>query len=86
LAYSNRGAVYESRKDYDQAITDFDVAIALNPDLSLAYYNRGTVYEAMGRRVNAILDYRRALDRDPNDEDVKAALKKLGASETENVQ
>jgi tetratricopeptide (TPR) repeat protein len=86
LAYSNRGATYERRKEYDQAITDFDVAIALNPNLALAYYNRGTVYEAMGRRYNAILDYRRALERDPDDQDIKAALKKLGASATENVQ
>jgi tetratricopeptide (TPR) repeat protein len=86
LAYSNRGAVYESQRKYDQAMADFGTAISLNPDLALAYYNRATIYEALGRRADAISEYRRALLKDPNDQDIKNALRKLGVDQSEDVR
>jgi tetratricopeptide (TPR) repeat protein len=86
LAYSNRGAVYESQRKYDQAMADFGTAISLNPDLALAYYNRATIYEALGRRADAISEYRRALLKDPNDQDIKNALKKLGVDQSEDMR
>jgi len=40
----------------------------------------GRVFEALGRKDEAIADFRRALVLDPNDQDSKGELKKLGAN------
>ncbi|MEG4341602.1 tetratricopeptide repeat protein, partial [Microcoleus sp. D3_18_C2] len=43
LAYNNRGAVRSELGDKKGAITDYNKAIELQPDLAQAYYNRGLV-------------------------------------------
>ena len=39
-AYSNRGAAYVNKKDYDRSIADHTKAIELDPNYAAAYYNR----------------------------------------------
>jgi Tetratricopeptide repeat len=47
--------------DLDKAISAFDAAIALAPDLTAAYLNRGLVYDWQGKREAAIADLNRAV-------------------------
>jgi Flp pilus assembly protein TadD len=54
------GLAHLRKADYDQAIADFDRAIALNPNSAVAYYDRGIAYRA---KANA--DFNRATDIDP---------------------
>ncbi len=39
-AYLNRGIVYQRKGQYDQAISDYNKALEINPRYALAYYNR----------------------------------------------
>lgn len=60
LAHYNRAdALYRLRR-YDEAIADYDAAIAKDPDFADAYYNRGYAYQAGGDRKRAIADFRKA--------------------------
>ncbi|MFN8143181.1 MAG: tetratricopeptide repeat protein [Bacteroidia bacterium] len=52
--YFTRGSIYEGKKDYDKAITDYKKAIELNPDLLYANYNLGAIYFNQGaEKANA---------------------------------
>jgi tetratricopeptide (TPR) repeat protein/S1-C subfamily serine protease len=59
--YNNRGlAKFELEKN-QEAITDFSLAITLNPKLDKAYSNRGMVKHTLGNKQAAIADYDRAI-------------------------
>jgi len=51
---------------YDDAIADFDKAIALDPNDAAAYGNRGNAYYSKGEVDRAIADYTKAIALDPN--------------------
>lgn len=51
--------------DIDGAITAFDQAIAVAPDLSVAYLNRGLAYDRQGESARAIADLDRAVRHAP---------------------
>lgn len=51
--------------DLDGAITAFDEAIAVAPDLSAAYLNRGLAYDRQGESARAIADLDRAVRHAP---------------------
>ena len=51
--------------DIDGAITAFDQAIAVAPDLSVAYLNRGLAYDRQGEGARAIADLDRAVRHAP---------------------
>jgi tetratricopeptide (TPR) repeat protein len=65
IDYSNRGLVYFQTRQVEQALADYDKAIALNPRLDSAYNNRANYYAAQGQYLEAILDYDIALDLNP---------------------
>jgi tetratricopeptide (TPR) repeat protein len=50
------------KANYQGAITDYDQAIRLNPNLVQAYYTRGYTKSMLGDRQGAILDYQRAIE------------------------
>ena len=50
---------------YDDAIADFDKAIALDPNDAAAYGNRGNAYYSKGEVDRAIADYTKAIALDP---------------------
>jgi len=52
--------------DDEQAIADYDQAIALKPDDAVAYNNRGAAYADKGDLAHAIADYEQAITRKPN--------------------
>jgi len=51
--------------DLDGAITAFDQAIAVAPDLSVAYLNRGLAYDRQGESARAIADLDQAVRHAP---------------------
>jgi tetratricopeptide (TPR) repeat protein len=63
-AYTNRGQEYYIKKDYTQAIADFDMAIRLNPRTILAYGNRANARSALKQPDAAIADYTKAIAND----------------------
>jgi tetratricopeptide (TPR) repeat protein len=55
------------RRDYAQAIRNYDEAIRLKPDYAMAYYSRGVAYHDEGNYDLAIQDYTEALRLKPED-------------------
>lgn len=80
-ALVNRGNVFRYIRAYEIALQDLNAAIALNAKSNPAFYYRAQVYEGLGRGADAIADYRQALVIDPNDQESKDALKRLGATQ-----
>ncbi len=68
-AYNNRGNRNFDRKEYDQALRDYNEALRLNPRNSKAYTNRGTVWERTKDYDRAIADHTRAIELDENNQD-----------------
>lgn len=65
-AYYTRAMECCNRKDYQGAITNFSVAIDVNPDWADAYYHRGVAYEILAQYQKAIADQNQALLMNPN--------------------
>jgi tetratricopeptide (TPR) repeat protein len=57
----NRGHSYEANGQYDQAVSDYNRAIALKPDLAMAYEARANAYYKLRQYDWAITDYNRAI-------------------------
>ena len=66
LAYHYRGAEYLKTDRYDEAIGDFDSAIALEARLPTAYSDRGIAHRKKGDYDKAIADYSAAIRIWPN--------------------
>ena len=49
------------------AVSDFDVAILLDPESAEAYHNRGLTHAEMGNPLRALEDLTRAIELDPRD-------------------
>jgi len=79
LPLTNRGNLYRYIHAYDIALKDLNASIGINPKSLAAFYYRAQVQEGLGHKDDAVADYRRALTIDPNDQDSKDALKRLGA-------
>ncbi len=62
----NRGHSYEAIGQFDQAVSDYNRAIALKPNLAMAYEARGNSYYKMRQFDWAITDYSRAIALTPN--------------------
>jgi tetratricopeptide (TPR) repeat protein len=61
IAYNNRGFVLRERGEFDKALSDYSMAIDLNPSNHDVYNSRGIVYEKMGQFDRALEDFDRAL-------------------------
>jgi tetratricopeptide (TPR) repeat protein len=81
-AYGNLGLIYYDMGRYDLALANLTKAIELaGPDAqSMDYLRRGVTYEASGERDKAIADYRSALKLNPDDEESKKGLQRLGST------
>ncbi len=62
----NHGRACLDKGKYDDAIADYDKAIALDPNVAIAYTNRGLAYGRKGAFDRAIADYTKAIALDPN--------------------
>ncbi len=60
--HNNRGLCLYLRARYDEALADFDQAIANDGKFAAAYYNRGRARNAIGDRDQAMADFNTAYD------------------------
>ncbi len=63
----NKGAEFGRKGKYDEAIAEFNKAIAINPHYEKAYEDRGLTYGKKGDLDQAISDFTRAAAINPND-------------------
>lgn len=64
--YFYRGYIYESYKNFEAAVNDYDMAIGLNHKFVDAYNNRGNIYLLTGKYQLAMEDYSKAIELNPN--------------------
>jgi tetratricopeptide (TPR) repeat protein len=64
-AYFRLGYLYQETNQPQQAIANYDQAIALDPQYAAVYNNRGIAYTDLGDLEQAIADYDQALALDP---------------------
>lgn len=57
----NRGVVLMNRRNYQEALADFDQAVGMSPDLAEALFNRGSAQLALGRYEEALDDINRGI-------------------------
>ena len=65
--YSRRGHAKREQGDFDGAIDDFSLAIAVDPNDVDHYFFRGVARHFKGDLDAAIVDFDRAIALDPND-------------------
>jgi tetratricopeptide (TPR) repeat protein/GTPase SAR1 family protein len=65
--YTDRGWVYLHLRENEQAISDFNSALALNPLYARAYARRGQAYRYLKDYQQAMSDYNRAIELNPQD-------------------
>ena len=66
-AFTSAGVSHLQQGEYDEAIRDFDRAIALQPGLVVAWRNRGLAHKAQGDFDRALADYEQAMVFAPSD-------------------
>jgi protein O-mannosyl-transferase len=65
IPYTNRGISYTTLGEWDNAITDFNKVISIDPKNAGVYLDRGFVYGFLGQPEDAIADFSRSLEIDP---------------------
>ncbi|MCJ7542625.1 MAG: tetratricopeptide repeat protein, partial [Desulfobacterales bacterium] len=60
--YNKQGISYGKKGQYDQAISNFNKALEINPKLAVVYYNRGLAFDNKGQYDQAISDYTKAIE------------------------
>ncbi|NEQ95876.1 MAG: tetratricopeptide repeat protein [Cyanothece sp. SIO2G6] len=63
--YNNRGLVHFKCRHHEQALADYNMAIALDASLDSVYNNRANYYAHHGDLIGALLDYDMAIDLNP---------------------
>ena len=59
--YLNRGIVLVAKKQWAEAVKDFDKTIKLNPEMGEPYYQRSVCYQNLGDAAKASVDVDKAL-------------------------
>ena len=62
--YFIRGTAYESKQDYDLALSDYDRVVKMSPQLATIYSRRGGLYFKLGRFDESIADFDREVELD----------------------
>jgi len=65
-AYLSRGLMYEGLQQHDKALSDYSLAIELDPTFAEAYLVRGMLYRELHRDNEALADYAQAVKLDPS--------------------
>lgn len=61
----NRGNCLQQLTRFDEAVSDYELALLLAPKASEAYANRGIAYDSLGKHIEAIADYKKAIELKP---------------------
>ena len=72
VAHNNLGNAYRIEKRYDEAIREFEAAIAVRPTAK-AYSNKASVLRLQGKRDEAFVMYQKAIELEP-----KSAVGRFG--------
>ena len=64
-------------KRYEEAIKDYDAAIALDGFYELAYFHRGQTYFILKKYEKSRLDFIKALDINPKNDEAREKLIEL---------
>jgi tetratricopeptide (TPR) repeat protein len=76
--HTQAGELSVDLKDYGQALTEFQVALALQPpNIAEANYNVATAYHSLGRQPEAKRSVLRALEAAPRYEKAQELLLKI---------
>ncbi|HZR78210.1 MAG TPA: tetratricopeptide repeat protein, partial [Chthoniobacterales bacterium] len=65
--FYNRGVLDTMNNRLEEAIANFDRAVALNPKFADAYINRGMVWEEKNDAGRAVVDFTHAIEIDSKD-------------------
>jgi hypothetical protein len=76
-AYHNYGNELLKQQRYDEALAQFNRAIDLDDSNANTYFNMGVCYEQLGDRLKALVNYKKALNLEPDDEDILRHLNKI---------
>ncbi|CDR09784.1 tetratricopeptide repeat protein [Streptomyces iranensis] len=66
LAHTLRGRDHRNAGRYEQALNDYNAALALDPIRKRVRFGRGATYRLMGRYDDALTDFNRAIELDPD--------------------
>ncbi len=61
-AYHFRGQIFAQQGNLNQAISDYNKAIEINPDDPIQYFNRGQAYKWNQQLEQALADYSKAIE------------------------
>lgn len=78
--YSNRSASYASLKQYEKALEDADLCIALAPEWPKAFSRKGAALHGLGRLDEAKEVYQEGLKHDPENALLKEGLRSVESS------
>ena len=73
----NLGFLYLKKKKYDKAQAQSEIAVKLNPKSSTSWLNLGLSYVHQGKITEAREAWNRALDLDPDNEQLINNLKAI---------
>lgn len=65
FAYQVRAEMYEEQKNYDQALSDYSLALALNDKNESVYARRGAIYHEQGNYELSLKDFTAASELKP---------------------
>ena len=65
------GNEYYRRREFAQAIAQYQRALALKPDYDLVVINMANAYRALGRDTEAMIGYRRFMELDPKNAQIR---------------
>jgi protein O-mannosyl-transferase len=66
IGYNNRGNIFNERDQLNEAMADYQKAIAINPGFARALNNRGIVFAKAGRNAEALEDFNKAIAFKPD--------------------
>jgi len=64
--YHNRGYAYLHLSHFDEAITDFNKALSINPKLYFSYFSRGRAFYETGKHSEALSDFNQYITLRPS--------------------
>ena len=79
-AHRARGIVYEYTNNYEEAVAEFEAAIALNRFIADLHIYLGRNYRAIGENTKAIQEFNNAISLNPTDPEPYARLSRTYAS------
>uniref|UniRef100_A0A1I8GAJ9 Stress-induced-phosphoprotein 1 n=3 Tax=Macrostomum lignano TaxID=282301 RepID=A0A1I8GAJ9_9PLAT len=74
VLFSNRSAAYCKAERYTEALADADECVKLAPNWTKGYTRKGAALEFLGRFDEAVGVYEDALQKEPNNAQLKAAM------------